>query len=197
MFVGIEEAPGFTCFVEDIGVGFVDGVGELVLAQILPYVLNTVELWRIARQADEGKVGGHFEPGAAVIARAIEQNDGMSADCNLTADDLKMPVHAEHIGIRDGDSSGLGQGRTGCAEEIDPGVALIAGCAWPRPAPRPDACQCALLADPCFVLEPDFDGPVRRFLREGLFEDFGEVFLKAACASGSASGCCGRTDKRR
>ena len=44
----IEEAPGVAGFVEDVGVGFEDGVGEPVLAQILPDVFDAVKFGRVA-----------------------------------------------------------------------------------------------------------------------------------------------------
>jgi regulatory helix-turn-helix LysR family protein len=53
-----------------------------------------------------------------------------------------------------------------------------------------------LLADPRFVLEPDFDRLALGAIRQVLGERGGEVFLKASWASGSASGWRGRTESR-
>ena len=48
-------------------------------------------------------------------------------------------------------------GRADGTEQIRPGEAPVARRARAAPAPGPDAGQRALLANPCFVLEPDFD----------------------------------------
>jgi hypothetical protein len=54
-----------------------------------------------------------------------------------------------------------------------------------------------LLTDPRLILEPDFDRSSVGLLRQSLDYVVGEVFLKAAWASGSALGLYGRTESRR
>src|SRR3979490_2482642 len=87
--------------------------------------------------------------------------------------------------------------RTGRAEQVGPVVALVVRRAGPRSTLGPDASQRALLADPCLILEPDFDrlafgaiGDLRRDCR-------GEVFLNVSWASSSACGWRGLTDSSR
>ena len=53
----------------------------------------------------------------------------------------------------------------------------------PRADGRPDIGVPAFLADPGFVLEPDFYGTRDSVLKRG-FDEAGEVFLKVASASG-------------
>jgi len=68
-----------------------------------------------------------------------------------------MSVHAIGVGVghdHGGSGAALGTDRT---ENIGRGPALIMWCAWPGATPSPDPGQCALLTDPCFILEPNFD----------------------------------------
>jgi len=74
------------------------------------------------------------------------------------------------------------------AEQIGRGVPVIARHARARADRRPDIGVAAFLADPGFVLEPDFYRAAGRGGREGGFDQVGEVFLKAASASGSFCG---------
>ncbi len=76
-------------------------------------------------------------------------------------------------------------------------VPCITRRAWACPTPGPDAGQCALLPHSGFILEPDFQWLVARGFGKGLRYNVLEVFLNAACAAGSAFGCCGRTESRR
>ena len=46
-------------FIDDVVVAFESRVGEFILAEIFPDVLGAAELWRIAREADEGDGGKH------------------------------------------------------------------------------------------------------------------------------------------
>lgn len=61
----------------------------------------------------------------------------------------------------------------------------------------PGTGQGALLTDPGFILEPDFEWPATHGLGQGLIYVLREVFLNASCAAGSDLGCWGRTDTRR
>jgi hypothetical protein len=115
-----------------------------------------------------------------VVAGAIEDDRGMCAGTNLPTDLGEMQRHGLAIG--DGqDEGGAGATlRTNGAEDVGPLVALIVRRARAGSPLGPDAGQCALLAYPRFVLEPDFDGLVPRTLRELRGERRGEVFLNAS-----------------
>jgi len=110
-----------------------------------------------------------------VIARAVEKHCGMGASGDCCADDFEMQVHHQGICFRHHDGRCLGVGRTSRAEEIGPGVTLVARRPGPCPALGPDAGQGALLADPCFVLEPDFERLAMGFFRERFGQGLGEV----------------------
>ena len=90
-----------------------------------------------------------------------------------------VEVELHHVGV----GIGKRQGRSDAprwadrAEQIGVVVALIGGLSWSRSAPGPLADEAVLLADPGFVLEPDFD---RRRLGqpcEMSFQRAREVFL--------------------
>ena len=78
--------------------------------------------------------------------------------------------------------------RTDGTEDVGPFVASVARCARPRSAFGPDAGQRALLADPRFVLEPDFDRLVFGAVGELRRDRRGEVFLNASWAASSVWG---------
>ncbi len=132
-----------------------------------------------------------------MVARAVEKDGGVSLRVDSLADGIEMQVHHGGIGFGHDDGGAPSPAGTSGAEQIGPIVALVARRPGPGSALGPDTRQGALLADPGFVLEPDFDGLAGGRRRERLGERFGEVFLKASWASRSAPGCCGRTDKRR
>ena len=132
-----------------------------------------------------------------MIAGAIEDDGGMCTGTDLTTDLGEMQRQPFAVGGRENKGCGGATLRTNGAEDVGPFIALIARSARARSALGPDAGQRALLADPRFVLEPDFDGLVLGALRELGGERRGEVFLKVSWASSSASGWRGRTERRR
>ena len=83
------------------------------------------------------------------------------------------------------------------AEDIRPLIAGVARRTRSRAALGPESRQRALLANACFILEPDLDGFALRSLRDRRRYRRTEVFLKASWASGSVFGCCGRTESLR
>jgi hypothetical protein len=56
---GGEGIPSITAGIDDGIVDFEDAIAELVLAQVLPDVLDWIEFGRIGRQFDETDVVGH------------------------------------------------------------------------------------------------------------------------------------------
>lgn len=61
--LGQEAVPGLTAGLDDGGVVVPDLEAESVLAEILPDVLDRVELGAVGRQRQERNVGGHLERG--------------------------------------------------------------------------------------------------------------------------------------
>ena len=132
-----------------------------------------------------------------MIARAVQDEDGVRADGDLLADLRQMEGHGLCIGAGQNQRRRRLAGRADRAEDIGPFIALVAGRARAGPAFGPDARQRSLLTDASFVLKPDFEGFGLGLLGEAFEDKLEEVFLKASWASGSLFGCCGRTDKRR
>lgn len=69
--------PGFATGIDDVVVGFVEAVGELVFAQVFPNVLHGIELGRVGWDEKRGDVVRKYKPGAVIPARAVEKKDGM------------------------------------------------------------------------------------------------------------------------
>jgi len=132
-----------------------------------------------------------------VIAGAVEDDGGMCAGTDLTTDLGEMQRQRFAVGDRKNKGRGGPALRTSGAEDVGPFIALVARSARARSALCPNAGQRALLADPRFVLEPDFDGLVPGAIRELRCHRRGEVFLNASWASSSLSGWRGRTESRR
>lgn len=95
---------------------------------------------------------------------------------NGLADSVQMQVHHAGIGFGHDNCSACRSAWAGGAEEIGRVVALIARRARPGSAFRPNARQGTLLADPCFILEPDFEELATGRCRECFGQGFGKVF---------------------
>ncbi len=148
-------------------------------------------------KADERDVFRDGEIFGDVIARAIEDESGVCAGNDPPADLGKMQGHGFGVGGREDKGCGGAAPRTDGTEDVGPFVASVARCARPRSAFGPDAGQRALLADPRFVLEPDFDRLVFGAVGELRRDRRGEVFLNASWAASSVWGWRGRTERRR
>lgn len=130
-------------------------------------------------------------------AGAIKNKDGVCADGNGVGDLDEMGVHRLRVSVgHDQRGGGSAFGADG-AKNVGRSVAGVAGRARAAAAWSPDAGQCALLADPGFVLKPHLQGFVPGVIRQSVGYGRGEVFLNVSCASGLDFGCCGRTERRR
>ena len=83
------------------------------------------------------------------------------------------------------------------AKDVGPFVALVARRTRSGSSFGPNASQRPLLTDARLVLEPDFERLASGMVGQFRHNRGGEFFLKASCASSSASGWRGRTDSRR
>src|SRR5215207_2418354 len=156
--LGEEVAPGLAGRLDDGVISLEHAVGEPVLAQVSPDVLDRVQLRGARGQEEERDVLRHGEPAARVPAGAVEEEHGVGAAPDHARDLLEVELHGLAVGI------GHGEGRAGCArradgaEQVGALVALVGGLARARAAPRPLAHEAVLLADAGLVLEPDLDG---------------------------------------
>jgi hypothetical protein len=197
VWILLKEVPCAASFMDDVVVVVEDGDGEFVAAQIFPDVFDRIEFGSVGWQTDKGDVFGDRERGSNMIAGAIEDESGVAICRHLVADSSEMQRHGLGVRRRHDQACCDATLRTGRAEQVGPIVASVVRRPGPRSTLGPDASQCALLADPGFILEPDFDrlafgavGELRRDCR-------GEVFLNASWASSSACGWRGLTDSLR
>src|SRR4051794_41638935 len=191
-----EPVPGLAAGRDDRVVVGPDPQAELVLAQVLPDVLDRVQLGAVARQRQEAEVLGNGEVPGRVPARPVEHDHGVRARGDLAADLRQVQAGGLGVGVREdepGPDRPLGADR---AEQVGPGVPAVPGRSRPGAAPRPDAGQGALLADAGLVLEPDLDRPAAGALGKRLAYQLGKAFFNASCAASSAFRCLGRTDRQ-
>jgi len=115
----------------------------------------------------------HLElPPGLMPAGAVKQNNCMRAGRDVTTDLGEVQVHRLAVGHRQDQShSGIARGAD-CSEQISPIVALVAGCARSAAALGPNPSQCALLADPGFILPPKLDRLTARVRRDDLAGKF-------------------------
>src|SRR6202035_4119340 len=129
-------------------------------------------------------------------AGAIADEDGVGTGRDLGADLLKMPVHGLGVGVGHDHGRPNRAGGADGAEYVGGDMAVVADHAGPRADRRPDVGVTAFLAYAGLVLKPDFERAALCGLRKRGPDQIGEVFLKAASASRSFCGCCGRGCRR-
>ena len=135
------------------------------MAEILPDVLDRVQLRGAGRQEDRRDVVGHVELARRVPSGPVEEQNGVGALGDVARDFVEVELHHGSVGV------GQHEGRSDAprwadrAEQIGVVVALVGGLPWPRSAPGPLPNLAVLLADAGLVFKPDFD---RRRLRQAV-----------------------------
>jgi hypothetical protein len=180
--------PSLAAVVDEIVVGFEDAVGEPVIAQELPNVLDRVELGRLRRQRQDGYVDGNNQSRRHVPTGLIDQENGVTTRCDSLGDLRKVQVHCLGVAGWQDQGRALALFRADGTEDVGGGGTLITGSTWAGAALGPTAGDLVLLADTGLVLEPDFYLVAIDCLlvRDGI-QARGEAFLKssitpAACA---------------
>jgi hypothetical protein len=179
-----ELAPGVAAMVEDVVVGLEDAVGEPVLADVLPDVLDRVELGRFWWQRHEGDVAGEVELAREVPAGLVEQQDGMGARGDRLRDFREMQRHRFSVAERQDEAGCNAACWTDRTEDVGRARPLVVRRRGPGAAPRPSSGDLVLLPDPGLVLEPNLYRLARRILLRDRVQARGEVFLNASSASG-------------
>ena len=134
-------------------------------AEILPDVLDRVQLRGPRRQEDRCDVFGHVELAGDVPPGPVEKHHGMCALGDVVRDFVEVELHHVGVGI------GKRQGRPDAprwadrAKQIGVVVALVGRLPGPRSAPGPLPNLAVLLADAGLVFKPDFN---RRCLRQAV-----------------------------
>lgn len=123
---------------------------------------------------------------------AVHEDDGVRAPGDMAADIVEMVLHGLGVGRWHHDGGAHAACGADRAEEIGVLVSLVGWQARSRAFSRPYPGTPVLLADPCFILKPEFD---RRILGQVAYmsgEGSIEVFLKLSMMRVSCAGCCGR-----
>jgi len=168
---------------DDLVIGFEDSVGEPVLADELPDVLDRVEFRRAGWQGQDGDVVRHGQLVGGVPSGLIHHEHCVGARPDLGGDLIEVPLHGQGVAARqDEGCADTALGADG-AEDVGGLGALVMGRRGARPPLGPTPRDLVLLPDPGLVLPPDLYvgswrqlGPDRRQLG-------GEIFLKSSTAS--------------
>ncbi len=183
--------PGVAGGVAQVIVVGVAAVGPMVAAQIVPEVLDGVELRRVRRQRDQREVRWRTKIVADMEAGLIPEHHDMHMRIDLADELLEEGVDGGGVERGGQQADGLAGVGTGRAQDVEVVVLGLLDGRGPRAASGPLAGQGALLAEAGFILEPDLDrltgvrGGDLLYLRRG-------VFLKASTTAGSFLGCRGR-----
>ena len=169
----------------------IEAIGPVVAAEIVPEVFDGVEFGGIGWERDEGDRHGDAESLGDVVAGVVPDEGDVSAGGDRRGELVEEDLHdrgVEPVGDETFSPAGL---RADDGEDVETLEAALFRGGWSGAGVGPNGGQRALLAEPGFVLEPDFDGLARVGGRD-LREDGGEFFLNASCVTMSAFGCFGR-----
>src|SRR4051812_29553145 len=180
-----QPVPGLAAGRDDRLVVRPDAMAELVLAQVLPHVLDRVQLGCVGGQRQEGEVPGDGEAAGAVPPGTVEHDHAVRLGRDLPADLRRVQAGGRGVGVGQDQGGTDGPLRADRAEQVGPGVPAVAGRPGPGAATRPDPGQRALLADAGLVLKPDLDRLAAGVLGQRLAYQLGEAFLNASWAVSS------------
>src|SRR5690349_12007160 len=121
-----------------------DAMAELVLAQVLPDVLDRVQLGRVGRERQQGEVPGDGEVAGAVPPGAVEHAHAVRPGRDRAADLDEVQAGGRRVGVGQDQGGADGPLRADRAEQVGPRVATVAGRPRPGAAARPHPGQGAL-----------------------------------------------------
>ena len=156
-----------------------------VLAQVLPDVLDRIELWRVRRQRDEGNVGGDLQLVGGVPTGLIQKQKGVGADLDLGGDLLQVALHGRSVAAWLHEGGGRCRARDRWRRRCRPTWCAGHGPRGPGAAPGPASGELVLLPDPGFVLPLDL---YLRAVEEAIADprgQLGKFFLKSSMTPSS------------
>ena len=139
-----------------------------------------------------GQVVRDRELFGGVPAGAVEEQDGVGAAGDGSADLVEMGLHGLGVGEGHGEGRADAARRADGAEQIGALVALVGRLPGPGAAPGPLADETVLLADASLVLEPHLDRLALCNVGEMRLQRRRKVFLNAAMVSAFWPGWRGR-----
>ena len=158
------------------------------MAQVLPNILDRVQLRGARRKQDHGDVLRDPEGAGRVPAGSVEEQDGVSTAFNGAGDLVEVELHGVRVGEGERQGSAGTAGRADGAEQVGALVALVGGLTRAGPAPRPLPHEAVLLADAGLILEPDLDRFVPGQMGQMRPQGRGPVFLNASIVRSSCLG---------
>ena len=108
--------------------GSEDPVGEPILAQVLPDILDRVEFRAPGRQWQEGDVGRHDELVRAMPSGLVEDQHGVRSRCHCLGDLGQMQGHRRAVAAQQDEGRALALPGTDRAEDVGRSGTLIARC---------------------------------------------------------------------
>src|SRR5919107_1369096 len=132
---GHQRVPGLAAGRDDRVVVRPDAQAEPVLPQVLPDVLDGIQLGRAGRQRQERDVVGDGEVPGAVPSGAVEDHEGVCARGDVAADLRQVQAHG--LGVDAGQDEAGADGPLGAdrADQVRPGVAAVPRGPWAGGAP--------------------------------------------------------------
>jgi hypothetical protein len=104
---------------------FIDAVGPIVSAKVLPESFNRIELWRVRRQRYNGNIWRQFEVLAGVKAGLIPDHYNVTGGVGLFFKFTKKGIHRIRIEVRTHKANAEAGARTDSAEDISVAVLPI------------------------------------------------------------------------
>ena len=143
-------------------------------------------------QQDDGEVLRDLQLVGLVPTSPVHEDDGVSPGGDIAADLIEVHFHGACVGPRQHKRRALATAGADRAEQIGVLVALVGRQARPRAGLGPKTGPAVLLAEPGFVLKPDFDRLALGQMAYVCCQRAGEVFLNPSSTWGSCFGCWGR-----
>ena len=159
-----------------IGIG---AVGPVVASQVVPKILDGIELWRIGRQLHQRDVGGNLQCFGRVEAGLVPDQHGVHTGSELLCELGEELIDDRGVQVGSEQSDALSALRTDAREHVEVVVLRLPHRPGARAGFGPHAGQRALLSEARFVLEPDLHVLPGMIRADGL-DLRHDVFLKAS-----------------
>ena len=178
-----ELVPGVTAVVDDVGLGAKDAIGQPVVADELPDILDRVQFGTFGRQRHQRDIGRHHEAIRQVPPGLVEQQHGVRPGRHRARHLGQVQVHRCGVAAGQDEPRGLALPGADGAKDIGRGGTLVLRRRRSGTAPSPAPGDLVLLADTCFVGKPDlYRGQFDALLLGNFVQEGREFFLKCSIA---------------
>ena len=130
-------------------------------AQIEPKPFDRVQFGRVGWQRHQCDVGRYAQMVGAMPTGSVENHNGVLVGRQLVADPVEEQAHRFGRDDRHHQREPSAGSRLHRAEQMNPGVTLVAQTRWPFSARPPAMADAAFLPDPRLIFEPQRDAFVR------------------------------------